>query len=55
MLALSVGAWLTLQYGPRAVLLLSSGLCLIGLLLALGLVLAGIAYALIHAVIWFGA
>ncbi|QNQ99674.1 MFS transporter [Pseudomonas oryzihabitans] len=37
MLALSAGAWLTLQYGPRAVLLLSSGLCLIGLLLALGL------------------
>ncbi|APQ10603.1 MFS transporter [Pseudomonas oryzihabitans] len=41
MLALSVGAWLTLQYGPRAVLLLSSGLCLIGLLLALGLPRAG--------------
>lgn len=41
MLALSVGAWLTLQYGPRAVLLLSSGLCLIGLLLALALPRAG--------------
>jgi MFS family permease len=41
MLALSAGAWLTLQYGPRAVLLLCSGLCLIGLLLALGLPSAG--------------
>lgn len=41
MLALSAGAWLTLQYGPRAVLLLSSGLCLIGLLLALRLPRAG--------------
>lgn len=41
MLALSAGAWLTLQYGPRAVLLLCSGLCLIGLLLALGLPRAG--------------
>ncbi|WP_454253091.1 MFS transporter [Pseudomonas sp. Marseille-Q7302] len=41
MLALSAGAWLTLQYGPRAVLLICSGLCLIGLLLALGLPSAG--------------
>ena len=41
MLALSAGAWLTLHYGPRAVLLLSSGLCLVGLALAAGLPSAG--------------
>lgn len=41
MLALSAGAWLALHHGPRAVLLLSSGFCLIGLLLALGLPNAG--------------